>query len=229
MSTIAAGLLVLATVALVAGLAHRLVLWLAAPVALPIPTMPAPLTRSGAALRVGREMVLFASLFRADKALWLASMAFHAGLALVLLRHLRYVVDVPPAWLVAVQPVGKLAGWMMVAGLLALLARRLWLPRVRAVTCPGDIALLALLLTIGVTGLLTTYVLHTDILAVKAFLAGIRSLAPAELPSDPAFLLHFGLACALIAIVPFTKLLHAPGLLLSPTRAQRDDARRPAR
>lgn len=219
----------LATVTLVAGLLHRLVLWLAAPVALPIPTMPAPLTRSGAALRVGREMVLFASLFRADKTLWLASMVFHTGLALVLLRHLRYVVEMPPAWLVAVQPVGKLAGWMMVAGLLALLGRRLWLPRVRAVTYPGDIALLVLLLTLGVSGLLTTYVLHTDILAVKAFLASIGTFAPLDLPSDPAFLLHFGLACVLLAIVPFTKLLHAPGLFLSPTRAQRDDARRPAR
>jgi nitrate reductase gamma subunit len=210
---------------LVAGLAYRLAVWLATPVPLSIPTMPAPLTRSGAALRVGREVLLFQSLFRADKVLWAASMAFHLGLALVVLRHLRYVVAVPPAWLVAIQPIGKLAGWLMMAGLVVLLARRLFLPMVRAVTRPGDIAILLLLLGIGATGLLTTYVLHTDIVAVKAFLASLWTFAPDDLPVDPMFLAHFLLAVVLLAIVPFTKLLHALGLFFSPTRNQRDDSR----
>jgi nitrate reductase gamma subunit len=225
MSAIAAVLLVLATMGLVAGLMYRFALWLAAPVPLSIPTMPAPLTRRGAALRVGREMLLFQSLFRADKVLWAASMAFHLGLAVVVLRHLRYVVAMPPGWLVAIQPIGKLAGWLMMLGLVALLARRLFLPMVRTVTRPGDIAILVLLLGIGATGLVTSYWLHTDILAVKAFLASIWDLAPAGLPLDPVFVLHLLLAVVLLAIVPFTKLLHAPGLFFSPTRNQRDDGR----
>ena len=226
MSAIAAILLVLATTMLAAGLAYRVALWLAAPVPLSIPTMPAPLTRGGAAMRVGREMLLFHSLFRADKPLWAASMAFHLGLALVLLRHLRYVVAVPPAWLVAIQPVGRLAGWMMMAGLLFLLARRLLVPRVRMVTRTGDVAVLVLLLAIGTSGLVTTYLLHTDILAVKAFLTSIWRAAPEGLPPDPTFLLHLLLAILLLAIVPFSKLLHAPGLVFSPTRNQPDGSRR---
>jgi nitrate reductase gamma subunit len=226
MSTVVAILLVLVTVGLVAGLAWRVVLWLAAPVPLSIPTMPAPLTHGGAALRVGREMFLFHSLFRADKALWVASMAFHLGLALVLLRHLRYVVAVPPAWLVAIQPAGKLAGWMMLAGLLSLLARRLFIPRVRMLTRAGDNALLILLLSIGASGLVTTYLLHTDILAVKTFLSSIWRAAPEALPPAPVFLLHLLLAAVLLAIAPFSKLLHAPGLVFSPTRNQPDGSRR---
>lgn len=225
MSAIAAVLLVLATMGLVAGLAYRMALWLAAPVPLSIPTMPAPLTRGGAALRVGREMLLFHSLFRADKLLWTASMAFHLGLALVVLRHLRYVIAVPPAWLVAVQPIGQLGAWLMMLGLAALLVRRWLMPTVRAVTRPGDVAILLLLLAIGATGLTTTYLLHTDIIAVKAFLASIWELAPRQLPLDPAFLLHLLLVTVLLAIVPFTKLLHAPGLFFSPTRNQRDERR----
>ena len=73
---------------------------------------------------------------------------------------------------------------------------------------------------------MTTYLLHTDILAVKTFLASIWGVAPQGLPLDPAFLLHFLLAAALLALLPFSKLLHVPGLLLSPTRTQRDGSRR---
>ena len=226
MSAIMAMLLVLATVCLVAGLGYRVALWLAAPVPLSIPTMPAPLSRGGVALRVGCEMLLFHSLFRADKALWAASMAFHLGLAVVLLRHLRYVVAVPPAWLVAIQPAGILAGWLMMAGLLSLLARRIFLVRIRMITRTGDIFILVLLLAIGASGLVTSYLLHTDILAVKEFLASIWRAMPAGLPPEPVFVLHLLLACALLVVVPFSKLLHAPGLLFSPTRNERDGSRR---
>jgi nitrate reductase gamma subunit len=40
------------------------------------------------------------------------------------------------------------------------------------------------------------------------------------------FLVHLLLAILLLAIVPFSKLLHAPGLVFSPTRNQPDGLRR---
>jgi nitrate reductase gamma subunit len=45
------------------------------------------------------------------------------------------------------------------------------------------------------------------------------------LPADPVLLVHLGLVAALMAVFPFSKLLHAPGIFFSPTRNQADDAR----
>lgn len=78
-------------------MARRLWRYAVTPAPLRIPTTPAPLTRFGAVVRLGREVFLFESLFRADKILWLFSMLFHWGLLLVLLRHVRYFLAVPPA------------------------------------------------------------------------------------------------------------------------------------
>ena len=54
------------------------------------------MTRAGAARRVAREVVLFESLFRSNKWIWLFGWMFHVALALVLLRHLRYFTE--PVW-----------------------------------------------------------------------------------------------------------------------------------
>lgn len=225
LSLILAVVLVLAAAVLVVGLARRIWLYAVTPAPLRIPTTPAPLTRRGAALRVGREVMLFESLFKADKLLWLASVLFHLGLLLVLLRHLRYFVTPAPAALVLIQPFGKLGGLAMVAGLLALLARRLLLPRVRYVTRATDIAMLILLLAIGASGLSMTFLFHTDIMGVKQFFAGIGHLSPAPLPEDPPLVVHLLLVAALMAASPFSKLLHMAGIFFSPTRNQCDDAR----
>ena len=218
-------LLAVAMLVLVAGLGWRIARYTATPVPLAIPTMPAPLTRAGAAARVGREVVLFESLFGADKLLWVAAMLFHVGLLLVLLRHLRYVFPTPPLVIVLVQPFGKLGALAMMAGALLLLVRRLALPRVRFISRPSDIAMLLLLLAIGATGLAMTYVIHTDIIGLKQFLAGLPLFELRPLPDDPMLALHLGLAAALLIVLPFSKLLHIPGVFFSPTRNQADDSR----
>ncbi|MCR6628658.1 MAG: respiratory nitrate reductase subunit gamma [Magnetospirillum sp.] len=213
-------LLATAAVVLVVGLALRIRLYWVTPAPLRIPTMPAPLTRRGAALRVAREVVLFHSLFRGDKLLWLASMLFHAGLALVLARHLRYAFDPAPLPVVLVQPLGLYGSFAMMAGLALLLARRLVLSAVRHVSRATDYGWLLLLLAIGGSGLAMTFLVHTDIMGLKAFLAG-----NGPLPGDPALVAHLALVAALALGLPFSKLLHIPGIFFSPTRNQADDAR----
>ena len=63
------------------------------------------------------EVVLFESLFKSNKWIWLFGWLFHFGLFLVLARHLRYFTQPVWFWVDIVQPFGKYASFMMVAGL----------------------------------------------------------------------------------------------------------------
>jgi nitrate reductase gamma subunit len=215
----------LATAILVGGLAFRVWEYTTIPAPLKIPTTPAPRTRSGVVLRLGRELVLFESLFKANKWTWVFGWVFHAALLVVLLRHLRYFIQPVWEWVVLIQPFGVYAGFVMMAGLLGLWARRLLVPRVRYISAPSDHLMLALLLGIALSGLLMKFVDHTDIVAVKSFFLGLIYLDWQPMPPNLVLLVHLGLVAALMIIFPYSKLLHAPGLFFSPTRNQVDNPR----
>lgn len=225
MSTLFAILFAVATVVLVAGLAAKIAQFARTPAPLKIPTTPAPLTKAGAAFRVAREVVVFESLFKSNKPLWIFAALFHFGLAVVVLRHLRYFQD--PVWLPIdwVQPFGLYGGLMMVGGLALLALRRIVLPRIAYVTGPSDWLMLVLLLGIGCSGLAMKLVAHTDIIGVKAFFLGLMAFEVRPLPADPILAIHLGLVALLMIVFPFSKLLHAPGIFFSPTRYQTDTPR----
>jgi nitrate reductase gamma subunit len=220
-----AALFYLATAIFVGGLAYRIYTYARTPAPLKIATTPAPLTNSGVALRIAREVVLFESLFKSSKWTWIFGWLFHFTLLLVVLRHLRYFTE--PVWsiIVLIQPIGMYAGFGMVAGLAGLWVRRLFVDRVRYISTPSDHLMLLLLIAIGVTGLGMRFVAHTDIVAVKAFILGLMRFDWQPLPSDPVLLLHLFFVVALMAIFPISKLLHVPGLFFSPTLNQVDNPR----
>ena len=220
-----AALFYLATAVLVIGLAAKIRSYSRTPAPLKIPTTPAPTTATGVALRLTREVVFFESLFKASKWTWLFGWVFHAALALVLLRHLRYFQQ--PVWppVVWVQAIGTYAGFALVAGLAGLWARRFLVDRVRYISTPSDHLHLALLLAIGASGLGLRFVAPTDIVAVKAFMLGLMRLDVQPLPADPLLLLHLALVALLMLVFPISKLMHAPGLFFSPTRNQADTSR----
>ena len=225
LSLIYAILFYAATALLVVGLALRIKLYATTPAPLKIPTMPAPLTKSGAAFRVFREVAFFESLFKSNRWIWIFAVLFHAGLALALLRHVRYFqADV---WLIIelVQPFGIYGGMAMVAGLLGLWARRIVQERIRYITGPSDHLMLALLVLIGASGLNMKFLTRTDIIEVKAYFLGLLRFDIQNLPSDPALLVHLGAVAVLMIVFPFSKLLHVPGVFFSPSRNQVDDAR----
>jgi len=225
LSLIYAILFYAATALLVVGLALRIKLYATTPTPLKIPTMPAPLTKSGAVFRVFREVAFFESLFKSNRWIWIFAVLFHAGLALALLRHVRYFqADV---WLIIelVQPFGIYGGMAMVAGLLGLWARRVVQERIRYITGPSDHLMLALLVLIGASGLNMKFLTRTDIIEVKAYFLGLLRFDIQNLPSDPALLVHLGAVAVLMIVFPFSKLLHVPGVFFSPSRNQVDDAR----
>ncbi len=217
-----------ATLLLVVGLGRRIYLYWKTPAPLKIPTTPAPTTTGGVVLRMFREVVFFESLFKGTKWTWLFGWIFHMALFAVLFRHLRYFQE--PVWDLVewTGPLIKYLAFAMVIGLLGLLARRIFVDRVRYISAPSDYLMLLLLLGIGISGALTTFVVHTDVVAVKSFFRHLITFnfeTMPNLPSDPLMIVHLGLVALLMIVFPISKLLHAPGVFFSPTRNQVDNPR----
>ena len=233
MSTLIAVLLSLATIVMIVGLARKVRQYHATPAPLKIPVTPAPKTTGGVVLRLAKEVVFFASLFRSNKWTWLFGWMFHVGLALAFIRHLRYVIDPdgmlgflwPLISLEIVQSFGKYAGFAMLAGLLGLLARRFLVARVRYISAPSDYLMLLLLIVIASSGLIMSFISHIDIVQMKSFMLGIISFDLKELPESIVLLIHLSLVALLGFILPVSKLLHIPGVFYAPTRNQVDNPR----
>lgn len=214
-----------ATLMLVVGLALRIRRYAKSPAPLKIPTMPAPRTQSGVYFRMFREVVLFESLFKSNKWIWLFGYLFHIGMLVVLLRHIRYFTFDVWWWVEIVQPFGVYASFAMFIGLAGLLVRRIAVERIRYISSPSDYLMLLLLLMIAASGMMMKFVEHTDIISVKGFFLGLMRFQINHLPSDPILLVHLGSVAALMIIFPISKLLHGPGVFFSPTRNQIDNSR----
>ena len=218
--TLFAILFYLATLLFVVGLLYRISVYARTPAPLKIPTTPAPINTGGVVLRMTREVLFFESLFKASLWIWGLGWLFHASLALVLLRHLRYFTEPVWAWVALIQPFGVYAGITMLLGLAGLWARRLFIDRIRYISAPSDHLMLALLMVIAASGLLMKFVAHTDVIAVKGFILGLMYFNWQPLPAHPGLYVHLFLVAVLLLIFPISKLLHAPGLFFSPSRNQ---------
>ncbi len=224
-SVIYALLFYIATLLLVVGLAVKIYQYAKTPAPLKIPTMPAPLTKTGVGFRLFREVAFFESLFKSNKWIWLFGYIFHLALLLVLLRHIRYFQSDVWWWVALIQPIGIYAGFAMFLALSALLLRRIIIARIRYISSPSDYLMLLLLLGIAASGLAMKFVSHTDIIAVKSYMLGLLSFQIGDLPTHPALLIHLGAVALLMIIFPISKLLHGVGIFFSPTRNQVDNSR----
>ncbi len=207
------------------GLGYKIYDFARTPAPLKIPTTPAPVSTGGVVLRMAREVVFFESLFKGNLWLWGFGALFHGSLALVLLRHLRYFTEPVWGWVAFIQPFGMYAGITMLAGLAGLLARRLFVERIRYISTLSDHLMLVLLMVIAASGLSMTFLVHTDVIGVKSFFLGLMSFSPSELPASLGLYAHLAMVAILLAIFPISKLLHAPGVFFSPSRNQADNPR----
>ncbi len=215
----------LATLLFVVGLLYRINTYARTPAPLKIPTTPAPTTTGGVVMRMTREVVFFESLFKSNLWIWGLGMMFHASLALVLMRHLRYFTEPVWGWVALIQPFGMYAGITMLLGLCGLWGRRFFVERIRYISTPSDHLMLLLLIGIAASGLMMKFVVHTDVIAVKGYFLGLMHFNIQALPADLLLLVHLSLVMSLLVVFPFSKLLHAPGVFFSPTRNQKDNPR----
>ena len=225
MSAFYALLLTVASAVLIFGLLFKIIQYTRVPAPLKIPVTPAPLSRGGVAVRLAKEAILFAALFRSNKWTWLFGWMFHMSLFIVIANHLRFFIKDVPLPLVLLQNVGEYAAFTLFIGLAGLLVRRIYVARIKYISSPSDYLWLILLMFIGFSGMIMSFVSHTDIIAVKQFCLGLTSMNWQPLPMDFPLMLHLLLVAVLMILLPFSKLLHIPGLFFAPTRNQVDNPR----
>lgn len=167
--------------------------------------------RARQAFRAGTDVLLLRSTFFSDRWAWIFGAAFYFGLALVLLRHVRYWIEpgwIGPLWkgIILVQPFGYYAGMALPIGAGAWWIRQVVLRKGRILTGWADHAVMALLVAIPISGYVNEY-FHTDIIAVKDFWIGLLTFHWKPLPADPYLLVHLWLVAVLLVVLPFSRIL----------------------
>jgi len=226
MSTALAMALAGALLCALLGLSSRLYVWLKTPGHPRFALAPAPATRLGVGARLLREGLLFESLWRASPVTWLLGWPFHVALLVIALQHLRYLLATWQPWIEQLAAHGHVASAVLILSLCGLWARRFMVARVRHVSRPSDHLWLLLLLALAASGVALKYAVGADVVAVKRFVRGLMSGEVNALPASPMLWLHLLLASALIALFPFSKLLHGVAVWVNPTRATRAPADR---
>ena len=214
------GLSYFAGLTFIIGLLVKFIGYMRTPMPLPGVTTPAPTSESGAVGRVLGDLLIFPNLFKADKVLWTGAWIFHVCLGAILFRHLRYFTFPVPSLVLYMEPVALFFGYLFGAAALFLLWRRLALPRSLYISNLPDYFALALLGGIAGSGILVSYWAKVYLVDVKAFILGLLTLHPVAPPQHWLFLLHYSLVLTLLLYFPFSKLLHAGGLIFSPSRNQ---------
>lgn len=254
-----------ALVVFIAGFCWRVALWASSPVPFRIPTtcgqqkslpwirsakLDNPSSGWGAVGRMALEILLFRSLFRNNRAemhekgyvfgdsklLWLGALSFHLSLLIILLRHLRLLVQPVPPFIVQLGAIDSffqvglpplyLTDLVLFVALAYLLCRRFMNPMLRYIAQFTDYFAPILLLGIAVTGILMRYATRVDVVAVKRLALGLATLNPV-LPESVSsiFYVHLLLVSVLTAYFPFSKLMHMGGAFLSPTRNLANNSR----
>lgn len=183
-----------------------------------------------------------------NRLLRLGSPLVHLGAVAVIIGHVLGLL-VPRSWTAAVGvtdtvyrltsvTAGTLAGATMLAGLVLLVARRILHPPVRRTTTVMDLVmyvLLGIVVLLGVWATVGVNVLgpgHDYRETVAVWLRGILLLRPDQslMAGVPLlFQLHTLVALALVAIWPFTRLVHAWGVLVAVLWQPSGDERRATR
>jgi nitrate reductase gamma subunit len=168
-------------------------------------------------------------VYSSNKWLWLGGITFHIAFFTIVLRHLRFFTEPVPALVQAVEgadgffqltlPALYQTDLVIVAALSYLFLRRLFNPQVRYISLANDYFPLFLILAIAATGMLMRHIWRVDIVSIKQLAMGLATFSP-TVPGGigSLFYIHLFLVSVLVAYFPFSKLMHAPGVFLSPSR-----------
>ncbi|MCK4426112.1 MAG: sulfate reduction electron transfer complex DsrMKJOP subunit DsrM [Deltaproteobacteria bacterium] len=202
-----------------------------------------PSSTLGVIGRMILEVFAFRSLFKHTKAemasgniiyggskwLWLGALAFHYSFLIIAVRHLRLFVEPVPAFVNVLDlvdgmfqigaPTLYLTDLLLIGAVSYLFVRRVIVPKMRYISLVNDYFPLFLILGIGISGVLMRFFIRVDIVSVKELTMGLASLHPV-LPEGigAIFFVHVALVSTLFAYFPFSKLMHAGGVFLSPGR-----------
>jgi nitrate reductase gamma subunit len=198
---------------------------------------------SGVIGRMAGEIFLFRSLFRntevaiidgrpvygSAKWLWFFGLMFHWSLLIVVLRHLRFFIE-PISPLIGTLsvvdgffeigiPALYLSDVALLTGLSFLFLRRVIVSQVRYISLFTDFFSLLLIAGVVSTGLLMRHFFPADLNTVKTLALGWVTFSPL-VPEGTSivFYMHLCFVFVLLVWFPASKLMHAGGIFLSPTR-----------
>jgi len=214
-------------------------------------SIDSPHTTAGVIGRLALEILLFRSLlknekvdlqepqklfFRASTLLWIGAMAFHWSLLVIVLRHLRFFLEPVPSAVVTLQridsilqgllPLLYITDVLIALALAYLFIRRVIYPQIRYISLASDYFVLLVIAGIAVTGILMRLIYQVDLFQVKSWVMSMLRFQPA-LPQgvNILFFIHLFFVSLLLAVFPLSKLMHMPGIFLSPTRNQKNISR----
>jgi nitrate reductase gamma subunit len=177
--------------------------------------------------------------------LWVGALAFHYTFLVVLIRHLRFFTEPVPFFVQLVENVDSffrveiiypffkfgvpgvyLSSFVLLAAVIYLFCRRLFVRQVKYISIASDYFPLFLIFGIALSGILMRYFTKTDVTAAKELTLGLVTFRP-TIPDgiSAIFYVHVFLVSILIAYFPFSKLMHLGGVFLSPTRNIPTDTR----
>ena len=211
-----------------AGMIWRIRTWKKLP-SPPMTLFPAPLTEGANTANTIKEVLLFPSLFKSDRLLWVLAWGFHAVLALIFLGHFRVFTNVDAvleAFGMSKEAIDKMssgaggaAGVVILLAVILLLVRRMSLPRVSEITGAADYLALVLIGVIITTGNMMRFgPEHFDLALTREYFAGLASfqgVTGAAALENNLFVVHMGLGFLLILWIPFSKILHFGGIFFT--------------
>ena len=217
-----------AVVVFVAGMIWRIRTWkqLASP---SMTLFPAPPTEGANTLNTVKEILLFPSLFKGDRLLWVFAWVFHTVLVLIFLGHFRVFTNVDGLLMTLGMSeesihamsagAGGAAGAVILVATILLLVRRLVMPRVREITGAADYLALLLIGAVIITGNMMRFgPEHFDLSLTRQYfvdLATFGNALDAAALQNNVFVVHMCLALLLILCMPFSKLLHFGGIFFT--------------
>jgi len=203
-----------------------------------------PYTTGGIVKRLTLEILLFRSLlknekveldaphrllFRTSTLLWLGAMAFHWSLLVIVVRHLRFFLEPVPSAVVVLQrldsifqnllPTVYISDIIILIALAYLFFRRIVYPQVKYLSLPSDYFILLGIAGIAISGVLMRLIYRVDLEQVKEWVMAMLRFQPMPPKGvNLVFYIHLFFVSLLVAYFPLSKLMHMPGIFLSPTR-----------
>ncbi len=168
-------------------------------------------------------------LFKTNTLLWMGALAFHWSLLIIILRHLRFFLEPVPIVLIVLQrldsilqnlmPIIYISDVVILIGLAYLFFRRVTYPQVRYISLPSDYFVLLGIAGIAISGILMRLIYKVDLVQVKEWVMAMIRFRPMPPKGvNLLFYIHLFFVSLLIAYFPLSKLMHMPGIFLSPTR-----------
>lgn len=202
------------------GTVFRLWSWIRTPVPLNINLAPSKTTWKAVFGKIAAEVLLFVSLFRNDRVLWVAAWVMHVcGLIVIVASHFFGIIDASiEAYTPYAIPYSKtilyiaaLFAFPLIGTLLIILVRRISTREIRRISVPTDYVAISLIMAHVIGGTYMSFFTELDMNKVAAWGMGLFTFRPVAVDGSWIFAVHCATCFTTFIYFPFSKLFHPLG------------------